>query len=55
LRPQPDLDRRTIDDHRAAARSLQRYLGRASLAAALPSSYTTIGDTTQAHAIICRE
>jgi class 3 adenylate cyclase len=38
----------TIDDHREAARSLQRYLGRGSREASLPPIYTTPWGTTRA-------
>jgi hypothetical protein len=38
--------RRLIVDHRKAARSLQRYGGRASRAASLPPSYTVTRDAT---------
>jgi integration host factor subunit beta len=37
---------RRSTDHREAARSLQRYRGRASRAASLPQSYTITRDTT---------
>jgi hypothetical protein len=38
--------RRFADDRREAARSLRRYLGRASRAASLPLTYTTTRNTT---------
>jgi hypothetical protein len=38
--------RRIIDDHRKAARSLQRYLAARSRAASLSPSYTITGDAT---------
>ncbi|MEP2827367.1 hypothetical protein [Parvibaculum sp.] len=44
LCPQPDLDRRTVDDHHKPL-ACYRAVARASLAAML-SSYTITGDTT---------